>query len=71
MEVAILEVGEKLYSMPRELLHQHESGFLGSTKPANQLVAYVQKSNNGLKVILGTLVNICLCDLHCLGIALQ
>ncbi len=40
-EVATLEVAEKLYLMPRELVHWHQSGFLGHTKPAKQLVAYV------------------------------
>jgi hypothetical protein len=46
--------------MPRELVHWHESGFLGCTKPANQLVAYIWKSGNSLKVILDTLVKVCL-----------
>ncbi len=41
-EVATIKVAEKLYLMPRELVHRHESGLLRSTKPANQLVAYVQ-----------------------------
>ncbi len=40
MEVTTLKVAEKLYSMPRELMHRHESGLLGSKEPANQLVAY-------------------------------
>ncbi len=60
MEVATLEVAEKLYSMPRELMHRHESGFLGCTKPENQLVTYIWKSSNGLKVILDTLFKVCL-----------
>ncbi len=60
-EVATLEVAEKLYLMLHELVHQHESRFLGSTKPANQLVAYIWKSSNGLKVILDTPIEICLC----------
>ncbi len=61
MEVATLEVAEKLYSTPHELVHQHESGLLSSTEPANQLVAYVWESGDDLKVILDTLVKICLC----------
>ncbi len=46
--------------MPCELVHLHESGLLGSMEPANQLVAYVWKSGNSLKVILDTLVKVCL-----------
>ncbi len=38
MEVVTLEVAEKLHSTPHELVHRHESGLLGLTKPANQLV---------------------------------
>ncbi len=60
MEVTTLEVAVKLYSMQRELVHWHESKLLGSTEPANQLVAYIWKSGNGLKVILDTLVKVCL-----------
>jgi hypothetical protein len=41
-------------------MHRHESGLLGSTEPANQLVAYIQKSSNGLKIILDTLIKVCL-----------
>jgi hypothetical protein len=59
-EVTTLEVAEKLYSTPRELVHWHENGLLGSTELANQLVAYIWKSGNGLKVILDTLVKVCL-----------
>jgi hypothetical protein len=59
-EVATLEVAEKLYSTPCELVHWHESRLFGSTRPANQLVAYIWESGNGLKVILDRLVEICL-----------
>jgi hypothetical protein len=62
-EVTTLEVAEKLYSMPHELMHWHESGLLRSTKPANQLVAFIQESGNGLKVIPDTLVKVCLCTI--------
>ncbi len=58
-EVTILEVAEKLYSMPHELVHWHESGLLRSTEPANQLVTYVQESGNGLKIIPDTLIKVC------------
>jgi hypothetical protein len=59
-EVTTLEVAEKLHSMLHELMHWHESGLLRSTEPANQLVAYVQQSGNGLKIIPDTLVEVCL-----------
>jgi hypothetical protein len=39
-EVTTHKVAEKLYLMPHELVHWHESGLLRSTEPANQLVAY-------------------------------
>jgi hypothetical protein len=42
-------------------MHWHESGLLGRTEPANQLVAYVWESGNGLKVIPDTLVEVSLC----------
>ncbi len=61
--VATLKVAEKLYLTPRELMHRHDSKYLGSAKPANQLVAYIWESGNGLKVILDTLVKICLCTI--------
>jgi hypothetical protein len=63
MEVTTLEVAEKLYSRLRELVHRHQSGLLGSMEPANQLVAYIWKSGNGLKVILDTLIEVCLCTM--------
>jgi hypothetical protein len=52
--------------MLHELVHQHERGLLGSMEPANQLVAYIWKSGEGLKVILDTLVEVCLCTI-CIG----
>jgi hypothetical protein len=51
MEIIALEVAEKLYSTTHELVHRHESGLLGRTKPANQLVANVEEPGNGLKVV--------------------
>ncbi len=59
-EVTTLEVAEKLYSTPHELIHWHESGLLRSTEPANQLVAYVRESSNNLKIIHDKLVEVCL-----------
>ncbi len=61
IEVVTLEVAEKLYLTPHELVNRHESGLLRSTEPANQLVAYVWESGNGLKIIPDTLVKVCLC----------
>jgi hypothetical protein len=63
MEVTTLEVAEKLYSTPHELVHWHESGRLRSTEPENQLVAYVWESGNGLKIIPDTLVEVCPCTI--------
>ncbi len=60
MEVVTLKVAEKLHLMPHELMHQHESGLLGRTKPANQLVANVGEPGNGLKVVPDALVKVCL-----------
>jgi hypothetical protein len=60
MEVVTLEVAEKLHLMPHELVHWHESGLFCRTKPANQLVANVQESGNGLMVVPDALVKVCL-----------
>jgi hypothetical protein len=54
MEVVALEVAEKLYLMTHELVHWHESGLLGRTKPANQLVANIGEPGNGLKEVPDT-----------------
>jgi hypothetical protein len=59
-EVVTLEVAEELHSMPHELVHPHESGLLGRTKPANQLVANVGEPDNGLKVVPDALIEVCL-----------
>jgi hypothetical protein len=40
-EVATVEIADELYLTPHELMHQHEGELLGSTKPANQLVANI------------------------------
>jgi hypothetical protein len=49
--------------MQHELVDWHESGLLGRTKTANQLVAYIWKTSNSLKVILDALVEVCLCTI--------
>jgi hypothetical protein len=59
-EVVTLEVAEKLQFTPHELVHQHESGLLCHTKPANQLVANVRELGNSLKVVPDALVKVCL-----------
>jgi hypothetical protein len=62
-EVATLEIAEELYSAPHELVHWHEGKFLGRTKPANQLVAYIGKTGNSLEIILDTFIEVCLCTI--------
>ncbi len=59
-EVATLRVAEKLYLTLRELVHWHECGLLGRTKPANQLVAYIWETGNSLELIPNALVKVCL-----------
>ncbi len=61
IEVATLEVAEKLHLTLRELVHWHECGLLGHTKPANQLVAYIWETSDSLEVIPDALVEVCLC----------
>jgi hypothetical protein len=58
-EVVTLEVAEKLHLTPSELIHWHESGLLGHTKPANQLVANVGEPGNSLKVVPDALTEVC------------
>ncbi len=60
MEVVTLKVAEKLHSTPHELVHWHERGLLGCTKPANQLVANVGEPGGGLEVVPDALVEDCL-----------
>jgi hypothetical protein len=63
MEVTTLEVAKRLYLMPHELVHWHESWLLRSMEPANQLAAYVRESGDGLKITPDTLVEVCLCTI--------
>jgi hypothetical protein len=65
-EVATVKMADELYSTLHELEHWHESGLLGGTKPADQLVANIGEPGNGLKVIPDVFVNLCLC-MVCLG----
>ncbi len=62
-EVVTLEVAKKLHSTLHELVHRHESGLLGRTKPANQLVANVGEPGDGLKVVPDALVKVCPCTI--------
>jgi hypothetical protein len=66
-EVATLEIAEELYKTPHELMHRHESRLLGSTKPADQLVANIGEPGNGLKVIPDAFVKVCLCTVCVVG----
>ncbi len=59
-EVATLRIAEQLYSTLLKLVHWHESGLLGLTKLANQLVAYIGKTSDSLEVILDIFVKVCL-----------
>jgi hypothetical protein len=59
-EVATLERAEKLHLMMRELVHWHEGGLLGRTKPENQLVTHIWETGDSLEVIPDTLVVVCL-----------
>ncbi len=61
MEVATLsKIAEKLYSTPHELMHWHESRLLSSTKPADQLVAYIGEPGNSLELNLDAFIEVCL-----------
>ncbi len=57
-KVAILKVAEKLHSTPCELVHRHECGLLGRTKPENQLVAYIWETGDSLEGITDALVEV-------------
>ncbi len=57
-EVATLKIAAELYLTPHELVHWHEGGLLGHTKPADQLVTKVGEPGNSLKVVPDTLVKI-------------
>jgi hypothetical protein len=70
MEVATFEIAEELYLMRHELVHQHESGLLGSTKPVDQLVANIEEPGNGLKLIPNAFVKVCLRTICHWGITL-
>ncbi len=66
-EVSTLEIAEELYLMLHELMHWHESGILGSTKPADQLVANIGEPSNGIKVIPDAFVEVSLCTVCIVG----
>ncbi len=70
-EVATLKIAEELYSTLHQLMHWHESGLLGSTKPAVQLVANIGKPGNGLKVIPDTFVKVPFCTICVVGASLR
>ncbi len=60
-EVATLKIAEKLSLTLHELVDWHESGLLGSTKPADQLVAYIGEPGNSLEVVPDAFVEVRLC----------
>jgi hypothetical protein len=60
MEVTTLEVAEELYLTLHELMHWRESRFLGSTKPADQLVTNIGEPSDVLKVISDAFIKVCL-----------
>ncbi len=66
-EVATLEIPKKLYSTPHELVHWHESGLLGSTKPAAWLVTYIVEPSDGLKAIPDAFIEVGLCTICIIG----
>jgi hypothetical protein len=55
-----IKIADEPYSTPHELVHLHEVGLLGNTKPADQLVANIGEPSNGLKVISDAFVKVCL-----------
>jgi hypothetical protein len=59
-EVATVKIADELYSRPHELMHWHEGGLLGGTKPADQLVTNIGKSSHCLKVIPDAFLKVCL-----------
>jgi hypothetical protein len=69
-KVATLKVAEKLHLTPHELVHWHECGHLGHTKPANQLVAYIWETGDSHEVIPDALVKVCLCTICIIWVSL-
>jgi hypothetical protein len=69
LEVATIKVAEELYSTSHGFMHWHEGGFLGSTKPADQLVANIGEPRDCLRVIPDAFIKVRLCTV-CVGGAL-
>ena len=69
-EESAVKVAEELHSTPHELMHKHELGLLGNTKPTNQLVANVQEPGNCLEVIPDVIVRIFFYQVHFVGASL-
>ncbi len=65
-EVATLKISEELYSTMHELVHWHEGGLLGHTKPSDQLVTNIGEPSNGLKVVPDTIIEVSLCMIYIL-----
>ena len=49
-----------------ELVHWHEGGLLGHTKPSDQLVTNIGEPSNGLKVVPDTIIEVSLCMIYIL-----
>ncbi len=60
-DVATIKIADELYLTPHELMHWHEGGLLGSTKPADQLVTNIGEPGNYLKVIPYAFIKVHLC----------
>jgi hypothetical protein len=70
-EVANLKIAAELYPTLHELMNWHESGLLGSTKPADQLVADIWEPVNSLRVIPDAFVEVCLRTICVVGTLLR
>jgi hypothetical protein len=71
MEVANFKIVKELYLRPHELVHQHESRFLGGKKPVDQLVANIGEPGNSLKVVPDAFVEVPLCTVCIVGALLH
>ena len=63
MEETTIKIADELYLTLHELMHWHEGGLLGSTKPVDQPVTNTGEPGNGIKVIPDAFVEVCLCTI--------
>ncbi len=71
MGVATLKIADELYSTLHEHKNWHESGLLGSTKQADQLVTNIGEPCDCLKVIHDAFIEVCLCMVCIVGALLH